>query len=86
MALVKCPECETEVSSAASSCPGCGHPISKPKPKGTAQATLAVLLGIGACWLWFGPRLYFIFPMDSAIFGAVLLAYGVIKFAKASQS
>lgn len=27
MALIKCPECDKEVSSKASSCPSCGHPI-----------------------------------------------------------
>jgi TM2 domain-containing membrane protein YozV len=27
MALIPCPECTTEVSSAAASCPKCGHPI-----------------------------------------------------------
>lgn len=84
MALIKCPECVTEVSEAASSCPSCGHPIATAKPRSNAQATLAILLGIGSCWLWFGPRLYFIFPMDAAVFGAVLLLYGVIQFAKRS--
>ena len=27
MALIKCPECEGQVSSQAPSCPTCGHPI-----------------------------------------------------------
>ncbi len=27
MALIKCPECGKQISSAAGSCPGCGHPI-----------------------------------------------------------
>ncbi len=84
MALVKCPECSAEVSAAATTCPKCGHPLTNSKPKSTGQATIAVLLGLGASWLWFGAHLYFIFPMDSAIFGAVLLLYGIIQFAKAS--
>jgi len=84
MALVKCPECSNEISEEATSCPKCGHPVAKLKAKSTGQATLAVLLGLGAFWLWFGPRLYFIFPMDSAIFGAILVLYGVIQFAKRS--
>ena len=29
MALIKCPECQTEVSDRASACPRCGYPISK---------------------------------------------------------
>ena len=27
MALISCPECQKEVSSAADACPSCGHPI-----------------------------------------------------------
>lgn len=27
MALIKCPECENEVSDQALSCPSCGHPL-----------------------------------------------------------
>ena len=27
MALINCPECGRSVSTAAASCPGCGHPI-----------------------------------------------------------
>ena len=29
MALMKCAECEKEISDKASSCPGCGHPVSE---------------------------------------------------------
>jgi hypothetical protein len=28
MSLVKCPDCEKEISSSASSCPNCGRPMS----------------------------------------------------------
>ena len=27
MALIKCPECGTDVSDAAAACPKCGHPL-----------------------------------------------------------
>ena len=37
MALIKCPECGREVSNAAASCPGCGHPIA---PQPTSQSIL----------------------------------------------
>lgn len=37
MALMKCPECGKEVSSAAASCPSCGHPNSA-QSQVTAQA------------------------------------------------
>lgn len=33
MALIKCPECGNEISEGASSCPQCGHPMKKEKPK-----------------------------------------------------
>ncbi len=33
MALIKCHECGTEVSSEAAACPKCGHPL-KAKPSG----------------------------------------------------
>ena len=29
MALIKCPECNTEISSSAEFCPKCGYPILK---------------------------------------------------------
>ena len=46
------------------------------------KATLSILLGIGSCWLWFGSHVFFIFSMDSAIFGGILILYGIILFAK----
>lgn len=39
MALIKCPECEREISSMATSCPQCGYPISK-KPEKTYNVIL----------------------------------------------
>jgi hypothetical protein len=49
MALVKCPECLREVSSAAASCPGCGHPITVvhaalPEPRRKWSPGVAALL------------------------------------------
>ncbi|HAB36962.1 MAG TPA: hypothetical protein DCE52_02980 [Rhodobacteraceae bacterium] len=31
MALIKCPECEKEVSSTTKNCPACGYVLNKPK-------------------------------------------------------
>ena len=42
MALVKCPECGNQVSTAAASCPKCGAPIASPgihTPLATVQRT-----------------------------------------------
>lgn len=32
MALIKCPECEREVSDNAEKCPNCGYPLTQNKP------------------------------------------------------
>ena len=32
MALIRCPECNKEVSDSASSCPHCGYPLKESKP------------------------------------------------------
>lgn len=57
MALVLCPQCHADVSSWATSCPGCGYPISPtgassfpllhshPEKNKALAAVLAILLG-----------------------------------------
>ena len=68
MALIKCPECEKDVSASALSCPNCGHPIAAsaaaeqpPQPRPTperASETLGVLLiaaplaAAALSWFW----------------------------------
>lgn len=57
MALISCPECAKDVSSAAASCPHCGHPIrpsAEPDPppvpnwsKGVAAVLSLVIPGAG---------------------------------------
>lgn len=50
MALVKCSECGNEVSKDAATCPKCGHPIKKEKPKkkhGCLVAILSVFIFFG---------------------------------------
>jgi hypothetical protein len=54
MSLIICPECHKEISSAAASCPGCGHPmmasvplvLSAPQPKwsGGIAAVLSLII------------------------------------------
>jgi hypothetical protein len=44
MALIKCAECGKEISSAAASCPGCGHPVNQPPPDPATAAVLAFVL------------------------------------------
>lgn len=41
MALIKCPECSTEISDQAASCPKCGYPM---RAAATAGSDLALLI------------------------------------------
>lgn len=60
MALVKCPECSTQVSTAASACPKCGAPIATPgigTPLSTIQQTskrLKVHIIFSSLAFWIG--------------------------------
>jgi TM2 domain-containing membrane protein YozV len=38
MPLIKCPDCSTQVSDQAQSCPSCGYPIAKREPDYVARA------------------------------------------------
>lgn len=65
MALMKCPECEREISDKAEKCPHCGNPlgVAQVPPQASAKSqerskthpvawiVLALLIG-GAVWLW----------------------------------
>lgn len=84
MALIMCPDCGTEVSDAASSCPKCARPI-KRKKKRTGEAVLSIIFGLGLCWAWFGARVYIFFPLDTALMGVILLLSGVVLFARQSD-
>lgn len=45
MALMKCPECGKEVSTAATSCPHCGYPLKKEEPAQYETMTVKI-----RCW------------------------------------
>ncbi len=47
MPLIKCPECNKEISDKATSCPSCGHPLKDEKSK-TILATVKPSGGIAA--------------------------------------
>jgi hypothetical protein len=40
MALIKCPECSTEVSDKAAACPKCAHPLATVAPPVVGQVTI----------------------------------------------
>jgi hypothetical protein len=71
MALVKCPECETNISDKAITCPKCGNPIKKEPETSFVLRVFCLLLGIGLLLLWFGGHTMVFFPYDTAIVGAV---------------
>ena len=51
MAMIKCPECQKDISSAAKKCPTCGVVLEKPKKKsyfGIILAGILVLIVLGA--------------------------------------
>jgi hypothetical protein len=63
MALIECPECHKEVSSKATACPHCGHPIAAAKgakPRGGGEhgclITVSLLIGFAALLAIFGGK------------------------------
>ncbi len=55
MALIKCPECNREVSSDAKTCPHCGKDLSKSKKSALFLLIFFLLLGaLGYCVEKFG--------------------------------
>ena len=65
MALVKCPECNTEVSDKAMNCPKCGYPINKTEVETEQDRVNVRGKNKGKNFLTFGSILFFI----SMIFG-----------------
>lgn len=53
MALINCPECNRQVSTAAQTCPACGFPVAENTP-GIAPDTQTILLEVRPSWWTFG--------------------------------
>ena len=91
-----CSLCGESILAVAKKCKHCGAMLdgsgqasavsdsTNSKSKPTNQAMLYIALGLALCGLWFGAHLYFLFYMDTAIFGGVFLLYGIIQYAKKS--
>jgi len=87
MALTACPECQGKVSSAAASCPHCGHPLGKSAP-GMAQPLISPRnppAAVGAeTVLWEGSPSLRVLAVDgirAAIFTIVVIVGTVLLYA-----
>ena len=77
MALIKCPECGSEISEQAEECPKCAFPINAPKKTSSTIRVICALFGVGFLALCFGGRFIFFFPYDTAILGGLLLLVAI---------
>ena len=60
MALIKCPECGSEVSSLADKCPKCAYPITSPKTIVTCKKQQLIIFGIAVICI----LLYLYYPIE----------------------
>jgi hypothetical protein len=61
MALIRCPECQREISDGALACPGCGFPLRGGRPAGR--------FGLGACYEYKSSRTIFGLPLVHIVYG-----------------
>ena len=64
--LIKCPECKTEVSSQATSCPKCGHPLAVQETPQTKVRRTPIFVTLAAIALLLSlstPRFLLFFPL-----------------------
>src|SRR5215470_3664665 len=63
MALIQCPECGQQVSTAAKACPNCGYPVAEhvPQAAAVAAASAEVLAEIRPSWWGYFWYLFFFF-------------------------
>ena len=75
MALIKCPECNREISSVAKFCPHCGYPLSDEKPieevKSDSKKSFTVAYRGG-------PGFILPFMIVAAVFGFIFLAGAIV--------
>lgn len=72
MALIACPECGRQVSSAAASCPHCGHPLRLRADANTGLlAKLATVVGAWLVVPWIARLLVFLAACVVAIVALV---------------
>jgi len=80
MALIKCPECGTEMSDMANACPKCAFPI-KPNSVQTIEQTsktlkLYYILSIALIVI----GIFFGFTEEGGAFGGILFIVGIILY------
>lgn len=82
MALIKCPECGSEISDRAASCPRCGYPINNSNNSGTPPGWKSCVLTI-VFHIAIGSGHYFntlVTQYMSGVTGSLSKATDVIKF------
>jgi hypothetical protein len=57
MAIVTCKDCNTEISSEATSCPKCGKPTAATKNVNALRGILGLAVFVGLVWFFFGSGL-----------------------------
>jgi len=86
MALINCPECGKQVSTAANTCPHCGYPVAENLPEIQAKAATSpaldpttVLAEIRPSWWGFFWHLFFFWLIVPPIVAAVKRAGTVLR-------
>ncbi|MGN1480728.1 zinc-ribbon domain-containing protein [Porcipelethomonas sp.] len=80
MALIKCPECEKEISDTTNSCPHCGYKLSNDSNfKKTEIHSLPAKKGVGAYNLFIGIFVLIISIITMFLFGIFGIIIGIIE-------
>src|SRR6185295_15592561 len=83
MALINCPECGKQVSTAAQACPGCGFPVGQElavtNPEESAVSTDEVLAEVRPSWWNYFWHLFFFFLIVPPIIAACRRASTILR-------
>ena len=82
MALIKCPECNKEISDEARRCPSCGKPIWGKKDKNWSNIVCVCAIITGIIWFFFAylvdlDREHFEYQFTFIIFGILTILFGL---------
>lgn len=86
MALIRCPECQREISDRAQACPGCGHPLVERGPRPGARPypyefkSQIRIFGLPLVHIVYGPAWLVGFKPAKGIIAIGNMAVGVVAF------